>query len=146
MRNIPTPCSIAPVVMIAIATIWLGGCAGSAGPIVENERYPQHLRQTQTLDVQVFREGPKIWMTNTSARSFGPVRMWVNEWYSRVLEDGFAIGQTLEMSLYDFEDVYGDSFRGGGFFATERPEKLVLAQLETEDGLLGLVVVNEDEE
>ena len=140
---------VVAVVAAVDGLMMLGGCAvvGQGRGLQEGElavepRYPEGKRQVAVLDVQVFRDGPRVWMTNTSAREFGATRMWINGWYSKPL-DGFAVGQTLEMSLNDFVDVYGDSFRGGGFFATERAEKLVLAQLETEEGLVGLVVVNE---
>jgi len=51
--------------------------------------------------------------------------------------------------LVEFRNEFSEAFRGGGFFATEAPERLVMAQLETEiDGkpqLLGMIVVAEED-
>lgn len=101
-----------------------------------------------TLDIQVFRRQTEIELTNTTARSFGPSTLWLNARFSRPI-DGFAVGQTLLLKLSDFKDEFGDSFRGGGFLATERPERLALAEIQPGDAkppaMLGLVVVGEEE-
>jgi hypothetical protein len=70
--------------------------------------------------------------------------MWINAWFSREFK-GLAVGESVEMSLFDFKDQYGDTFRAGGFFATQKPTRLVLAQLEYENELVGLVVVGDYE-
>ena len=44
--------------------------------------------------------------------------------------DGLAVGQTLRLPLGTFRNEFSEAFRGGGFFAPERPERLVLAELE----------------
>jgi len=111
--------------------------------------FPQHLPQEEVLDIQVIR-GPEttITLTNTTARSFGPSTLWLNGRFGRPIE-GFVPGETLTLDLYDFRDEFGEVFRGGGFFATKRPEQVVHAQLETlvdgESVLVGLVVVGQDE-
>jgi hypothetical protein len=68
--------------------------------------------------------------------------MWVNQWFSRPFP-GLAVGQTIEIPLAEFKDKYGETFRAGGFFAVNRPTRVVLAQLELENEMLGLVVVGE---
>lgn len=109
--------------------------------------YPRELPQSRVVDVQVLR-GPEttISMTNTTAETFGPSTLWLNGRFSRPIT-GFAPGQTLELNLYNFRDEHGEKFRGGGFFATKPPEKIVHAQLETlengESTLVGLIVVSE---
>lgn len=137
------------VVLVAAAALGTAGChSGSdvetAGPV-----YPDAVLQSRVLDVQVVRDDTVITMTNTTARGFGPSRLWVNGWYSLEIE-GFAVGQTLKLSLHDFQDRYGTAFRAGGFWATRRPERLVLAQIEPLDAepreLIGLVVVGRGEE
>ena len=53
------------------------------------------------------------------------------------------------LHLSDFKDEFSDEFRGGGFFASEAPDVLVLAEIETigDDTqpahavMLGMVVV-----
>lgn len=107
--------------------------------------YPHEIDQREVIDVQVIR-GPEtqITMTNTTARTFGPSTVWINGRFGRPIE-GFRPGQTLRLDLYDFRDEYGGEFRGGGFFATKIPDRVMQVQIETlvddESTLIGLVVV-----
>lgn len=103
--------------------------------------YPADKPQGPTLNIQVFRDDTLLLLTNTSDRSFGPSTLWVNRFYARPI-DGLAVGQTMTLELTSFRDEYNDVFRAGGFFATRRPDHVVLIQLETPDELLGLVVVD----
>jgi hypothetical protein len=114
---------------------WLGGAE-----IVEGAVYPE-VEQGPTLNVQVIRDGTRVRMTNTSSRAFGPSRLWANRWYSYPLERGWGVGETLELSLEQFRDRYGQSFRAGGFFATETGESLVQMQIQEGDEVIGLVVI-----
>jgi hypothetical protein len=110
--------------------------------------YPSSVARTSTLDIQVIRRETKIELTNTTARSFGPSILWLNGRFSREI-DGLAVGQTLVLRLKEFKDQYGDTFRGGGFFATERPERLALAEIQPKDAnpptILGMIVVGGEE-
>ena len=141
-RMLLASCLLAGVVG---AVTGVGGCATAQSGFIEGPIYPGNITQTATLDIQVFRDDTRIRFTNTTARSIPACRMWVNAWFSRELP-GVAVGETVELSLFDFKDQYGDEFRAGGFFATDTPMKLVLAQLEIGDELMGLVVVNEFDE
>lgn len=127
---------IATVGLAALASA--GGCSQNAviegGPI-----YPD-IKQGEVLDIQVVRDETVIRMTNTTARAIPACRMWINRWYSREL-GGMEIGQTLELELDEFRDKYGETFRAGGFFAPERADWLVQAQLEVDGQMKGLVVV-----
>jgi hypothetical protein len=130
--------------------IALGGCTQTGSRVDAGlPEYPAELRQTTVLNIQVVRDDTDITMTNTTARAVGKARLWVNKWFSREIE-GLAVGETVTLNLYDFRDPYGTQFRAGGFFATERPDRLVLAQLEPLEveprELLGLVVVGRSEE
>ncbi len=77
-----------------------------------------------------------------------PSVLWFNMWFSRPI-DGLAPGETLRFHLREFTDEHGQAFRAGGFFATREPERLVLAELETDEGrgpvLLRLIVVGQTE-
>jgi hypothetical protein len=58
-----------------------------------------------------------------------------------------SIGNTCILALTDTYDEFGDTFRAGGFFASEPPQRLVLVQIETVDPdqkphMVGLIVVN----
>lgn len=127
------------MVIAAVARCSQGPNADLAGP-----SYPERPQAT-TLDIQVVRDQTTIRLTNTTARSYGSSRLWINRWYSQPIER-FDVGQTLKLSLWDFRDEYGESFQAGGFFATRKPEKLVLAQLESGGEMLGLIVVETETE
>jgi len=107
--------------------------------------YPGEKPRIDVLDVQVFREGRHMSFTNTSARAFGPARVWVNGAYSHPL-DGLEIGESVDLDLNQFVDADDRPFRGGGFFATERPSVLVLVEIETDAGRYDLVVVTDQPE
>lgn len=124
---------------VLAAALALAACSGK-GELTEGPNYPLELRNTRTLDIQVTRNETDISLTNTTAAPIGAGRMWINAWYHRDFP-GLAVGESITLDLYDFQDRYGDDFRAGGFWATDRPDKLALAQIETGGELLGLIVV-----
>jgi hypothetical protein len=133
----------------AVALAWGGGgggggCARVPNPDLAGPAYPER-EQTRTLDIQVVREETVIRLTNTTARGFGKCRLWMNRWYSLAI-DKFDVGQTLELDLGAFRDEHGEAFEAGGFFAIKKPDPLVMAQLETGEEMLGLVVVSAPED
>lgn len=118
----------------------LAGCR--AGSKIDAARgYPIEKTQSKALDVQVIRDETKISLVNTTAEPLPAGTLWVNGQFSHDFS-GLAPGAKTSMSLKEFRNEYGEAFRAGGFFATQRPSDLVMAQLETESTLLGLVVVN----
>ncbi len=129
------------------AALALPACGAFSKSDVDYARaYPFEAEREDVLDVQVFRDGTKIRMTNATARSFGPSTLWVNQRFSRPIE-GFASGQTVTVSLHEFRDQYQDQFRAGGFFAIRDPDPVVLVELEPGDAdagapLYGFVVVD----
>ncbi len=133
-----------------IAALWIGGASCALGTGCRSavtgagREYPVELKQGETLNVQVTRDDTRITLTNTTARSFGPGTLWINGAFSLPI-DGFEIGQTLTFSLADFRNRFDERFRAGGFFATEAPERLVRAQLETDGLMRGFIVVRSPE-
>lgn len=123
-----------------MAAAWMAGCRSGPTQIVEGEAYPERVERGPTLNIQVFRRETELEFTNTTAEPIPPCRMWLNAWYSREI-DGLGVGETLRLPLREFKDQYGDSFRGGGFFAPELPERLALAELQIGERMMGLVVV-----
>lgn len=131
--------SLAAIAIAASALI--GGCAQRAVVNFEDAReYPLEAVQNETLNIQVFRNGTQIQLTNTSARTLPAGTLWINQWWFQEVPE-LAPGESLELGLRDFVDRYGQPFRAGGFFATRDPDLVVLAQWQTQDDLLGLVVV-----
>lgn len=109
----------------------LAGCT-SRGDLDSGPVYPFASQRVETLDIHAFREGTRLRLTNTTARSFGPGTLWLNGRYGYAIK-GLDIGQTLRVPLGDFVDEQGRRFGAGGFFAAEPPELLALVEL-TIDG------------
>jgi hypothetical protein len=135
---------------VAVSLGLLGAAAGCSGPVTAGPEaharaYPFEADRAQVHDIQVFREGTHLRLTNTTAKSFGPGTLWVNQRFSLPV-DGLAVGQSLDLNLYDFVDEFGEKFRAGGFFATRNPDPVVLVQYETaaDDAMHGLVLVRDD--
>lgn len=113
-----------------------GGTITEAGPV-----YPQGMGQSGMLDIQAFREDTVLILTNTTSDSFPQGgRFWVNAQFSLPFES-FDIGETKRLELREFANEFGERFRAGGFFSSERPEDVVLVQIEHGGALEGLVVV-----
>ncbi len=140
-----TRTGLALCLSISAVCVGLGGCSSSVDPALAGPEYPAEKSQTSTLDIQVVRSDTTITVTNTTARAYGKSRLWLNRWYSREI-DGLGVGQTMELTLKSFHDQHGEAFRSGGFWATRKPQTVQQVQLETADGLLGLVAVGKDTE
>lgn len=102
--------------------------------------FPLALKQIETVNVQVLRIETEITLTNTSARALPATTMWINRQYSRPI-DALDIGRTVTLPLASFLNEFSEPFRAGGFFATEKPDKIAQVQLETDEGLVGLLIV-----
>ncbi len=131
---------------LSLCACLLAGCGGGPGEIEETGNfYPSNIKQGATLDVQVIRRVTKIDITNTTAADLPAGKLWLNGWFARDFP-GLPVGENVTFDLYDFKDRHGERFKAGGFWATEAPDQLVLAQIETPDPqggtqLLGLVVI-----
>lgn len=144
--------SAASALLIAGLSLGLpSGCglptALTSGPEVTYARpFPPDLQQFEQLDMQARRDGHMLTITNSTARRFDASTVWINRRFSHPLPS-LDVGQRVSLDLRQFVDEYSEHFRGGGFFATERPADAMLIQIETErDGenvLLGLVSVGE---
>ncbi len=127
--------AIAAAGACALAT---GACSGS-GVSDYAQAYPERKRVAPTLDIQVVREATHVRLTNSTARSFPRCNLWLNQWYVRPIK-GLGVGESLRLPLSEFVDAHSESYRGGGFFATRAPDRLVSAHLEVDDAIYPLVV------
>lgn len=133
--------------LVPLSLLFLASCATRPTPVPYARLYPSDLPRGKPLDIQVIKHDTTLELTNTTAMAFGPSTIWLNSYYSKPI-DGLEVAERLELPLSGFRNEYSEKFRGGGFWATEAPERLVLAELETtgKDGkpvLLGLIVVGE---
>jgi len=127
--------------ILVAAVLVLGACAGE-GELIEGADYPHALKQARTLDIQVTRDETTISLTNTTAAPIPAGKLWINTWYVRDFP-GLAVGESITLDLHEFKDRYDDQFRAGGFWASDPPDRLSLAQIETGGELLGLIVVTQ---
>jgi hypothetical protein len=135
----------AATVLVGLILLCAVGCSSGPRPeaLDSGRSYPTTKSQSRVLNIQLIRDQAELTLTNTTARAFGPTVIWLNQefWYEI---SGLEVGDSVQLPLGDFRNEFGKRFRAGGFFATERPKNVVLAQLETEDSdsLLGLIVVD----
>lgn len=145
-RRTPFVVSLA---LLAIAGVCLPGCRvfkGSASEAREpGPAYPTAAERGEQADIQVFRDNTRLRLTNTTTTDFGAGRLWLNQQFSRPVE-GFAPGERLDLDLFSFTDEFNERFRGGGFFATRDPEKVVLVEFqpEGEARLVGFIIVQNE--
>jgi hypothetical protein len=127
----------------------LSACGSSHKRVDWARAYPEQTARSGTLDIQVVREATRVRLTNTSDRAFGESTLWLNmQWACPI--DSFGVGQTLDLALDEFRNEHHEAFRAGGFFAAERPDMIVLAQIETtgetgERELVDLVAIQSEE-
>lgn len=136
---------MAAAILVGSALLISPGCSTGerAGSLDSGRLYPAEKPQREVLNIQLIRDMDQLTLTNTTARPFGPTVIWLNQEFWQEIP-GLEVGQSLRLDLGEFRNQYGKKFRAGGFFATERPKNVVLAQLETpdSDSLLGLIVVD----
>jgi hypothetical protein len=142
---------IAACTGLAIASM-LHGCGSiptalTGGPRVTYARpFPPDFHQVEQLNIQARRDGHMLTLTNSTPHVYEASTLWINRRYSRPIQT-FEIGETISLDMREFVDEFSQNFKGGGFFATQRPEDAMLIQLETERNgdvqLLGLVSVGD---
>jgi hypothetical protein len=131
------------LLLLPLCTVLLGACnfrgydADLAGPV-----YPFALHTTDTLDVQVFRDGTDITIVNATATAWPASRIWLNQRFSRSIE-GLAAGQTISLNLFTFWDEDGESYPGGGFLSTRTsmPVRLVEIGSGQDTPLIGFIAI-----
>jgi len=135
-KNIRGPALAGLMIASAVA-----GCAGPS-EVDWARPFPTQKKQIRTADIQVVRRETMISFTNTTAHEFGPGTIWINGQWALPME-GLDIGESRTLDLRSFRNEFSEKFRAGGFFAVERPTRLVRAQYEVDDGLIGFIVVRD---
>lgn len=119
------------------------GCAPTTySPNWATRPYPHELHTTNVADMQVFRRSTDIEIVNSTARSYSNFDLWVNQRYVRHV-DSLPAGTTIELSLWEFHDEYGDAFYAGGFFRSYEatPVRLIEIQPGADQKMIGLITI-----
>jgi hypothetical protein len=124
-----------------------GGCARKTyDPAWATQPYPRELHGSAIADMHVFRDGESIELVNSTARSYEDFDLWVNQRYVHHVES-LPAGKTVELSLWNFKDEYGNCFNAGGFFRTYEPTPVRMVEIQTkpEEKTIGLVTIRREE-
>jgi len=130
--------------LLVLAAALLVGCQQSVR-VTEGtapRRYPYDAEILGTIDMQVFRDATEIEIANHTATTWENFDLWLNERYVRHIER-LPAGETMRLSLYEFVDEYGEGLEAGGFLSTGRPDPIVKVEIQTADGLIGLIAIPE---
>jgi len=128
------------VLILGLISVTLMGCASTTPTERVARQYPSGAPVGTTLPIQVVVDSRRVVFTNSTGTVFGPSALWLNQWYSVAIK-GMAIGETISIPISRFIDEHGQQMRGGGFFATESSERIVLAELQTGGVVRGMPVV-----
>lgn len=128
------------VIAVFVFSAALAGCAMGPAPLIDGPVYPESSGTLGSLDIEVVVGEQEIVLSSGEAQEFGPSTIWLNRWFAAPVE-GLARGERLVVPLSEFMNEYGAAPRAGGFFATRERDQIVLAEIETPEGLYGLRVV-----
>ena len=137
---------------IILATIAIGcltvffGCHNPGGnPSLATPAYPMELHSATSVPIQVMRHEEILEIVNSTATDYNNAVLWINQRFSAPLQPLLA-GSTIQFNLWNLYDPYGEQLNAGGFWRTDRPTSVVIAELQTSENapLVGLVVVNEE--
>ena len=78
-------------------------------PAYATRLYPFQLHTTDTLPIQVFRDGTHLEIVNSTDRSWGPSTIWVNQQFAYEIS-GLASGQRVTLDLFEFRNDLGEIF------------------------------------
>ena len=141
LRNRHSKRTVAAVGLTMLATSVVGctrGVVVTDGTVARG--YPYETPIVRAIDVQVFRKKTTIELVNYTAHSYADFDLWLNERFVRHVER-LEAGETLQLSLFEFVDEHGEGLNAGGLLASERPDPIVKAEIETTEGLIGLVAI-----
>ena len=115
-----------PILLVAT----LCGCFPKRyNPAKATELYPEHLGQSDVVDVQVSRSGDTMLIVNGTATDFRDFDLWLNRRYLVHLER-LAPGETLSIDMGRFWDAWGGGPNPGGLLRWYVPTPIVLIQAQ----------------
>jgi len=132
-------------ILLLLAALSCCGCnQPNFDPAYATRPYPFQLHTTDTLPIQVFRDGTSLEIVNSTNESWGASMIWVNQQYGHELP-GLAPGQRVTFNLFDFRNDLGESFNAGGPFRTREPTPVRLVEIQPGEGqpLVGFVAIRD---
>ena len=104
--------------------------------------YPFELHTTDTLPIQVFRDGTQLEIVNATERGWGASTIWVNQQFASEIVE-LRAGQRLTLDLFEFRNDLGEQFNAGGPLRTRQPTPVRLVELQPGEGqpLVGFISI-----
>ena len=134
------------VITLAIILL-LTACHNPSGnPALASVPYPMNLHISNSVPIQVIRDGEFVKIVNSTADDYSGATLWVNQRYSCKLSPLYA-GNTMRLNLWTLRDSFGEMFNAGGIWRTDEPTVLVIAELQIaeDEPLVGLVVIGKQD-
>lgn len=128
---------------LLVACMIAGGCMSQRyDPQRATRPYPRDLHTTETIDIQVFRDGAWLELVNATPRGFEDFDVWVNQRYMYRARS-LSPGGRLRLSLWNFFDAGGETPVAGGLWRTDPPTPVRLVQIQPGEGepLTGLITI-----
>jgi hypothetical protein len=134
------------VITLAIILL-LTACQNPSGnPALASAPYPMNLHISNSVPIQVIRDGEFVKIVNSTADDYNSATLWVNQRYSCKLSP-LPAGNTMRLNLWTLRDSFGEKFNAGGIWRTDDPTVLIIAELQIADDapLVGLVVIGKQD-
>ena len=122
------------------------GCQNPIGnPALASKPYPIELHSSESVSIQVIRNGEFLQIVNSTADDYKQPTLWINQRYSGALPTLHA-GSTLKLNLWSLRDAFGEQMNAGGIWRTDEPTSVVLAELQLgpDQPMVGLVVIGQE--
>ena len=135
-----------PILKLFVALSFLSGCQTPPPDITKaTTSYPLALHTANAIPIQVVRDQEFITIVNSTATDFNNAVLWINQQYTQPLPP-MPAGSTIRINLWHCYDALGEQFNAGGFWRTDEPTQLVMAELQSGEfqPLVGLIVIGEN--
>jgi len=111
-------------------------------PTLATRPYPDTLAQSKVVQIQAVPLETTLQIINATATDYANIDIWINRRFVQHVAQMNA-GETLQLKIDGFRDVWGQCPQPGGFWRTRPATQLVFVQIEIDDKqpLIGLVTV-----
>ncbi len=130
-------------ISVGAAAMVLGACnAPLYDPALATRVYPETLLQSEVVQIQAVPKETVLQIINATATDYREIDIWVNRRFMQHVSQLLA-GETVELRIDKFRDVWGQCPQPGGFWRTRAPTPLIFVQIQRDETspLVGLVAV-----